>query len=78
VICLAREPNPRGPAGAVSLPPTSRRALLAGSDDAAYELVRQHNRYHQSDDPTCPYCAFERSARRTLAPASTKCPYYEI
>lgn len=48
-----------------------------GSDDAAYELVRQHNRYHRSDrsdDPTCPYCAFERSQQQQ---GSTPM-YYEI
>lgn len=31
------------------------------SDDAAYELVRQHLRWHrQSQDETCPFCKFER------------------
>jgi len=31
---------------------------------AAYELVRQHNRYHRSDDETCPYCLLERERIR--------------
>ena len=39
--------------------------VRAGSDEAAYELVRQHNRHHRdSADPTCPYCAFERHKKR--------------
>ncbi len=34
------------------------------SSEAAYELVRQHARYHQeSQDETCLLCAFERHRR---------------
>jgi len=35
------------------------------STAAAYELVRQHNRYHQgAQDDSCPFCAFERMRRQ--------------
>lgn len=29
------------------------------SDDAAYEVIRQHNEHHHADDEGCPICRFE-------------------
>ena len=40
---------------------------MGGSSEAAYELVRQHNRHHDlSSDPSCPFCAFERSRKAAI------------
>jgi len=58
-----RRLRPPTPAGASTKSPAMTRSS-GGSSDAAYELVRQHNRYHRDmDDQTCPYCQFERSHR---------------